>query len=287
MKFLNRLNLPTAFVNAVSVERHNKPNTLSCTTLLKGVKEIILSTRHHDKIEVDVADNIWAIWGSAVHSIFEKQNDDNFKEEYFEYQATEKTKITGRVDSYDLENQILFDFKTASTWKIIYNDFDDWRKQGLVYCWLMKQNGLEVKKCKFIALLKDHSKSKAKFDSQYPQSPTYIYEFDVNDKDLEAIETFIFDKIYQYEKCNEIDDDKIYECSKDERWSSETKWAVMKEGCKSAVRVFDNKELAEQMLESVDSKHYIEERKGESKKCLDYCSCNTFCNFYKNEVAVY
>ena len=43
-----------------------------------------------------------------------------------------------------------------------FADFDDWDKQGLIYAWLMKQNGLNVKEIRFVALLKDHSKSKAR-----------------------------------------------------------------------------------------------------------------------------
>ena len=280
MKVTNRQNLPMALVNAVSVDRHNKKGEYSATTLLKGACEQVLTSRHFDEIEVDASDSIWAVFGSAVHSIFENQKDETFKEERFEVPVS-NSKVTGRVDSYDLKNEILVDWKTASIWKVTYQDFDDWKKQGLIYSWLMKQNGLTVKKCRFIALLKDHSKSKARIDASYPQSPVYIYEFDVTEKDLAEIETFIKEKVKQFEVAETLVDEKLTPCTKEERWEDKDRYAVMKEGRKTAIKLFDSKEEAEQNMKALGGT-YIEERKAEPKKCNDYCTCRAFCPFWKS-----
>lgn len=280
MKITNNANLPQAFVNFVSNVRHNTPKTISATTLLQGDKQIVLTDRHFDEIEEDAADMVWASFGSAFHLLMEKQNDNSFKEEAFEVSIAD-WKVTGRVDSYDLENEILVDWKTASVWKVIYGDFEDWRKQGLVYAWLMKQNKLNVKKCRFIAFLKDHSKADAKRKPDYPQKPVYIYEFDVTEEALKETENFIKNKVLSVSQAYEKSDDEIVPCSSEERWETLTKWAVMKEGRKTAIRVFENREDAELLLKSLNGGHFLEERKGESKKCLDYCPCCEFCNFYK------
>ena len=206
MKVTNVLGLPQAFVDAVSVERHNEKGCYSATTILHGACETILQERHYDEIEVDASDSIWAVFGSAVHSIFEKQNTGTEKEAFYSFPVS-RSKVTGRVDSYDPQTQTLHDFKTASVWKIQFADFDDWYKQGMIYAWLMKKNGVEVKRCEFIALLKDHSKSKAKVDPNYPQLPTYIYRFDVTEKALEEIEKFIFDKVAELEKAELLADE--------------------------------------------------------------------------------
>lgn len=280
MKITNNANLPQAFVNFVSNVRHNGDKTVSATTLLQGDKQIVLTDRHFDEIEEDAADMVWASFGSAFHLLMEKQNDNSFKEEAFEVSIAD-WKVTGRVDSYDLENEILVDWKTASVWKVIYGDFEDWRRQGLVYAWLMKQNGLNVKRCRFVALLKDHSKSDAKRKPDYPQKPVYIYEFDVTEEALKETENFIKNKVLSVSQAYEKSDDEIVPCSSEERWETLTKWAVMKEGRKTAIRVFENREDAELLLKSLNGGHFLEERKGESKKCLDYCPCCEFCNFYK------
>lgn len=281
MKVTNKLGLPQAFVDAVSVERHNQKGSYSATTLLKGACEVMLLERHYDEIEVDASDSIWAVWGTAVHSIFEKQNTNTIKEEFYSADVL-NSKVTGRVDSYDPETKILHDFKTASCYKVIYQDFDDWKKQGLIYSWLMKKCGVEVKACEFIALLKDHSKSKAKIDSSYPQLPTFVYRFDVTEADLEEIEKFIFKKVAEFEEAEKIADPELKPCTNEERWATEDKWAVMKNGRKTALKVCSSKKEAQEYIAN-NGGDTIEFRAGESKKCVDgYCACRNFCPFYKS-----
>ena len=280
MNVTNRLRLPEAFVKAVSTTRHNEAGCFSATTLNKGAKEIILTDRHFDEIEVDAADSVWAVWGTAVHALLESQPDNNFHEEYFKVPVSNSF-VTGQVDSYDMENGVINDWKTASVWKVQFNDFKDWRAQGLTYAWLLQQSGLEVKKCRFVALLKDHSKTKAKTDSSYPQSPVFIYEFDVTAADMEETAARILAKVQEIESAYKLDDDAIEPCSAEERWADGEKWAVMKNGRKTAVKVFDNQLDADAMAGELGNSHYVEHRPAISRKCGDYCKCKEFCNFYK------
>lgn len=280
MKVTNKLNLPAAFVNAVSTARHNAAGCFSATTLNKGAKEIILSDRHFDEITVDAADSVWAVWGTAVHALLESQPDNNFHEEYFKVPVSNSF-VTGQVDSYDMENGVINDWKTASVWKVQFNDFSDWRRQGLTYAWLLQQSGLDVKKCRFVALLKDHSKTKAKTDSSYPQSPVFIYEFDVTPEDMAETAARILTKVQEIESAYKLDDDAIEPCSAEERWADGEKWAVMKNGRKTAVKVFDNQLDADAMAGEMGNAYYVEHRPAISRKCGDYCKCKDFCNFYK------
>ena len=280
MKVSNRLHLPEAFVKAVSTTRHNEAGCFSATTLNKGAKEIILTDRHFDEITVDAADSVWAVWGTAVHALLESQPDNNFHEESFKVPVSNSF-VTGQVDSYDMEYGVINDWKTASVWKVQFNDFKDWRAQGLTYAWLLQQSGLEVKKCRFVALLKDHSKTKAKTDSSYPQSPVFIYEFDVTAADLEETAARILAKVQEIESAYKLDDDAIEPCSAEERWADGEKWAVMKNGRKTAVKVFDNQLDADAMAGELGNSHYVEHRPAISRKCGDYCKCKEFCNFYK------
>ena len=279
MKVTNKLNLPAAFVNAVSTTRHNAAGCFSATTLNKGAKEIILNDRHFDEIEVDAADQVWAVWGTAVHAVLEKQPDNNFHEESFKVPVGNGF-VTGQVDSYDMENATIYDWKTASVWKVQFADFEDWRRQGMAYAWLLQQSGLEVKKCRFVALLKDHSKTKAKNDSSYPQSPVFIYEFDVTPEDMAETRDRILNKVLGIEAAYELEDDFIEPCSDDERWADGEKWAVMKNGRKTAIKLFDNEADADAMAGEMGNAYYVEHRPAISRKCLDYCNCKEFCSFY-------
>lgn len=280
MIITNKLNLPEGFVRACDTKAHNEPGSVSATTLLKGTKEIILTERHWDELEDDVANRVWAIWGTAVHSLLEIETPDTFVEESVSA-VVNRMEVTGRVDCYDPKNAVLYDYKTASVWKVLYKEFDDWRKQGLIYAWLLMKNGFAVKKCRFIAMLKDHSKSKAKYDASYPQSPVYVYEFDVTSVDLMEIESFIINKVLDIQANNLLTDNAIPACSEAERWAKPTTYAVMKPGRKTAIRVLDDKALAEKMAAEQGGGCYVEERKGTDGKCPEYCSCCEFCSYWK------
>lgn len=281
MKVTNRLHLPEAFVKAVRVERHNKAGCYSATTLNKGTKEIILQERHWDEFTVDAADNVWATFGTAVHAIMEKYEDGNFHEEAFDI-AVSKSRVTGVIDSYDMERGIINDWKTASVYKVMKADFSDWYKQGLTYAWLLKQNGLEVRRCRFIALLKDYSMTKAKTDHTYPQSPVFVYKFEVTPEELEQTGERIAAKVKAIEAAEKQADDDIEPCTAEERWADGETWAVMKNGRKTAVRVFDTEIDAENCAGELGNSHYVEHRPAVSRKCGDYCLCKNFCNFYKS-----
>ena len=280
MKVTNRLHLPEAFVKAVSVERHNKAGCYSATTLNKGTKEIILQERHWDEFIVDAADSVWATFGTAVHAIMEKYEDGNFHEEKFDI-AVSKSRVTGVVDSYDMERGIINDWKTASVYKIMKGDFADWYKQGMTYAWLLKQNGLDVRRCRFIALLKDHSMTKAETDNTYPQSPVFTYEFEITPEELEQTGARITAKVKDIEAAELMSDDDIEPCTPEERWADPEKYAVMKNGRKSAVRVFDTLIDAENCAGELGNSHYVETRPAVSRKCGKYCLCKDFCSFYR------
>jgi len=281
MKITNRLGLPFGLVKAVSTERHNAENCVSATTLLQGIKQIILTERHWNELEDDVSDRVWAIWGQAVHSLLEHEGENDFTELEMTHKVGKIT-VTGRIDNYDMKNGIIADYKTSSIWKVKYNDFAEWEAQGLIYAWLLKKNGFDAKKCRFIALLKDHSKTEQMRDSQYPPKPVHVYEFDVTLSSLMKIDGFIKDRLREYESFIGLHDDHIPPCTPEERWDKSTTYAVMKPGRKSAVKLFDIADEANAYAKEKGSAFYVDTRKGESTKCRHYCLCRQFCNYYKS-----
>lgn len=305
MKITNKYDYPKALVNIANLnnEPHNESNSFSATTLLKGVKEIVLETRHFDEIEMDVSDMTWTIFGTAVHSLAEKETseEDGTSEMKVSYTLSKKelekmgfqdvpykVKITGRCDLYNEHTMLLQDYKTATTWKFIYNDFDDWTRQGLIYTWLLRKNGKVVSKVRFNALLKDWSqgdyeRSRMKGD-YYPAHPITDFVFYPLESALESIEHFIFRKIKSILSVliKNIPDDDIEPCDKEERWESPTKYAVMKNGRKTAVKLFENKEEAEELIKTDEKALFLETRIGVPKKCISYCIAHDYCSFYKN-----
>ncbi len=283
----NKMNLPQPFVDAVTRDYKYKPNRYSVTSLLKGTCQTILERRHSEEIEQDVADMVWMIFGSAVHGILEnsKETDDQLKENWLsvDFHGYE---LSGIFDLYDAKEKKVTDYKTASVWKVIHDDWEDYRKQLLMYAWMLKKIGFECDTGEIVAMLKDHSKSKAKFESTYPQYPVFIKTFKFNEKDFEEIEKFIFLKFADIADQSELPDWELTPCSLEERWATPTKYAVMKKGRKTALRVVDTEEQAKQYMDwkgVTEKDHYIEERKGENKKCNEYCPVRDFCPLFNQK----
>jgi len=282
LKINNKLNLPQPFVDAVTREYEYKDKQYSVTTILKDVREILLTRRHNNEIEQDVADMIWLIFGTAVHKVLEESQEEasEVKEEHFVEEVENGYKLSGQADLYNLEQKMVTDYKTCSVWKVIYDDWDDYKKQLLMYAWAFKKMGFEADKGQIVAVIKDYSKTKAKTDSNYPQYPVYKKIFNFTEQDFEEIETYIKEKFKQIAENEQTPDDDLPICSEEARWNDGDKYAVKKRGNKRALRVYDTLEEAENHLKEDESLE-LEIRKGEDKKCLEYCSCCEFCNYWK------
>ena len=88
------------------------------------------------------------------------------------------------------------------------------------------------------------------------------------------------EKVALVETSEPLADDDIPPCSPEERWERPTTWAVMKEGRKTALRVFDAKEEADKMADGQKGLS-VEERKGACARCEGYCLAAKFCSFAK------
>lgn len=281
MIITNELNLPQALVDAVTTEKHNEEGCVSATTLLKGVRAILLTDRHWDEITVDVKDRLWALWGTVAHALLEKEYADTFTEEVVSEQVGDMT-VTGKFDCYDMKQEVLFDYKTTSVWKIVFQNFADWKQQGYIYAWLLSKKGVNVKECRFVAMLRDWSETESKRKADYPKSPIYEFSFPVFPSDLEDVEKVINLKVKQITDNLDTPDDELPLCDIDERWTEPTKYAVMKEGRKSAVKVFEDINEADALAEELGAKHYVETRLGRDKRCCKkYCECCQFCEYYR------
>lgn len=291
MKITNINNLPQPFVSAVSKDYVYKDKQYSATALLKGTCESILERRHQDQIENDVSDMIWAIFGTAVHSILENAQEtySQLKENKIVLENIYKDyNLSGVFDLYDETEKEVVDYKTASIWKVKFNDWEDYRKQLLIYAWMLEKIGFECKKGKIVALLKDHSKTKAKIETDYPKFPVHSVKFNFNDNDFKEIEEFILSKFKKIDKQSQLSDEDLEPCSEKERWHRGDKYKVKKEGRKTAIKNFDTEEEAQKFMDGIEkdrNKHYLEFVEGTDAKCEEYCSVKDFCPFYKKKVS--
>lgn len=316
----NKMNLPQPFVDAVSEEYKYKEKRYSVTTLLKSEREIMLQRRHNDEIEQDVSDMIFAIFGTAVHSVLENANksEDLLTEQHLFLPVTlddgDTYTLSGYMDLYDTKKGEVIDYKVTSTFKALKKDFDDYRMQGLMYAYMIgktkfykyltenpsetkyttefKEDGyvtcemvqFNPKKATFYMVLRDWQKSKAKFDKDYPQSQVVPVTFKFTQKDFDFIEKWIKDKFEAIKKAEQLDDKDLPLCCDKDRWKNPDVWAVMKNGRKSALRLLNTEQEARSYM-SKNGGDYVELRKGVDRKCKEYCSACQFCEHWQKNYA--
>lgn len=275
MKITNHENLPDPIVQACMPEEDVEG--LRVTSLLNGVCETILKERHWDELEMDAADMIWMIFGSAVHMWLEmsKEGDDEFREERLSMKIS-NTILTGKSDLFTKDG--ITDYKTTSVYKVLFGETEEWEKQLKLYAMLWTDAGFKVKSGEIVALMKDHSKPKARREPGYPKYPVKVFKWDFTDKDIEDTKKWATEKIKLIESLKDVPDSALPTCSREERWATNTTWAIKKQGVKKAKKVCKTKAEAERELLNYKG-CYIEERPGEDKKCLDYCMVKDFCPY--------
>lgn len=273
MKITNKAGLPEPFVKASESDYKPTPGRYSVTTLLKPVREIILSRRHSEEMEADASDMIWALFGTAVHKVLE-ENGGDVAEQRIEVPVGDFT-VSGIIDYQDGDTVI--DYKTCSVWKFRMGDVEDWRKQLSMYGWLLEQQGKHVDKGKIIAILRDHRKGEARRDPNYPNQ-VEVVEFQF--PDYTETQEFIYNKLAEIHLYDKVPDDELPVCTAEERWARDGGYAVMKKGRKSALRVLKTEEEAQAWKET-NGGDFIEVREPFNTKCEEYCNCAEWCSFYR------
>jgi hypothetical protein len=148
---------------------------------------------------------------------------------------------------------------------------------------MMRSIGFKVDRGEIVAMMKDHNKTKAKTDINYPQLPVTRIKFKFTREDFIDIEGFLKWKFAEIAEAEKLPDDELPICTPEERFNSGDKFAVMKKGRKTALRVLDSMEEAEQWKTNNGKGDFIEVRPGEDKKCADYCSVCDFCSHYREQ----
>jgi hypothetical protein len=291
MNYTNELNLPQPLVDAVRSNHSYKEHRYSVTEVLGGTCEAILKRRHDREITEDVSQRIWALFGTAVHEVLRKAKgtETQLQENWISVKIDETDyELSGIFDLYDDSTGTVTDYKTAGTIKWLKHEFDDYRQQVLAYCWMLRKLGFNAKNGEIVMLLRDWSKSKARFDKDYPKHQVQKVSWSFEEADFAEIERHItawFEAVAHQEG---LADDELEPCSQEQRWHKDDKWAVTKNGVKRATRVLDSEESAETLMAELEAKtgkgHHVEFRQGEDVKCEMYCSVSEFCPFCKKEV---
>lgn len=294
MKYTNKNNLPSNIVNAcLEDDGHElQLGVYHATELLQPVKITILKRRYDAELELDVSDSLNLLFGKAVHTVLESGNKSKFQqaEKFISRDIDidgEHLKVVGRMDLWQPNHRCIVDWKTATVTKVLKQDYEDYKKQGLIYAWILQGNGITASTLKFEMMLKDWSKAKLRLETlrgnPYPAMMFHEWKYTITEKDMEEIDTWIHQRLKQILEYEKLADDEIPECNEEERWADPTKYAVMRYGRKTAIKLCDSIEEADALIASGGDDCYLEIRQSVSRRCCDYCIVNKYCKFYKEE----
>ena len=196
----------------------------------------------------------------------------------------------------------------------------EWAEQLNLYAYLLSLNGFKVTSIKLEIFGRDWRKSEQiQNASTYPKHPVLVV--DVPIWNAEKQQEFLEERIKLYESVENLPDNELPKCSLEERWASQDRYAVVKKtsaiskssgwrkalpkasyfATRSEAQAFiDEKRKVkiktkkkpdpEKMQKLIDEANKvadqleIEFRRGESKRCEQYCPVQQFCNQYKSEI---
>lgn len=280
VKFTNKYNLPKTVYDVLAADGYKAgKDNYSATSLLKSPRQLQLYRRNFDKIEEDVSDRVWSLLGQAAHNVLEKHGDDTSLTEERLYVDINGKVVSGQVDHYHCG--VITDYKVTSVWTIMkQTKIEDWTKQLNTYAYIFENNGYTVNRLQIIAILRDWSETEKLRYANYPESPIIVVPITV--WSYEEQTKYIYTRVHLHTKAESIEDNELPPCTPEDTWQSPTIYAVMKEGRKSAVKLFDSKEEALEFSGTVSDEAgnsiYIQERKGTCRNCERYCPVAKFCN---------
>ena len=270
----NKLNLPEAVVLAVINDPYTRGNSdISVTQLITPPYQRHLKTSV-EPIE-DVAERLFSLYGQIGHAILERAGlraGLNVEERLF-------AKIGGITVSgqYDIiQDGCLQDYKFTTYWSVKGEEpKQEWVEQLNLLRVLAIRNGMKVTSLRIIAFLRDHQKTMAKRDITYPQLP--VATVDIPLWNIEDAEEFMAERIKAHLDLNPPP------CTDAERWMTDPVFALKKAGRKTAIKLFDEKSDADKACEAGGKDHFVEHRKGEYRRCNDYCNVSHGCPVFQDE----
>jgi hypothetical protein len=269
----------------------------SATTIIDSPRRVALFRRYGEGLTYTPESQAASLVGTAVHEKVEKLlvaanvlHPDYIVEKgmAIPWEMTDGNVLLlgGKPDVIIPGLEQLTDIKTCKTWKIIFDpEKEEWTKQTNVYRYMLMDKGIQINKITVVAFFLDWVEGQAMQRHDYPKEP--IMEYNINVWPIQETFEFICDRMKAHYECEQLPDDELPPCTKEEMWEDDTKFALMKDqNAKKAMKVFHDAtslteavEMASQMPK-VSADSFIEIRHGTRKRCNKFCAVNEHCNLY-------
>mgnify|MGYP000709467705 FL=1 len=290
MKITNEQGLPAPLVALLARDFYTKgASQYSVTELMSPPKIRRMREQYDDEIVIDATKLIASQLGTFMHGKLEAKEVEGYTNEERIFTEIDGIVISGAID---LQQQVdggvvIIDYKFVKAWSVMQalaNNKDDWVTQLNIYKWLVETvKGTPVVGLQICAIVKDYTPHSAQ--ENYPEAEAVM--IDIPMWDSVTTETYVRQRLDMHRIAKQAQEfgEELQPCTDEERWMSETIYAVKREGRKTAIRVFKSIEEATELAEK--EKGYVEERKGEYKRCTgDFCGVSKWCSQYQGELNV-
>jgi len=292
MNYTNKQNLPETIVKGVIGRKYKRGKCdFTVSEIIRPPMMNRLIREHYDKITIDVSTMQYALDGHAMHDYLEgvekghtlfervKYWMSNVVSEKRYYIVIDGKIIGGKPDRIivrkDKKSVEIQDYKRMGVYKYTKGINIEIEAQLNIYALRWIRKGYQIENLETVSMFRDWSWRKAKYSKDYPNQ---IEMMKVKVWDKETTEEYVKNRIREQIK------EEPDKCTPYEMWDNNEKFAVMKKGRKSAVRLLDTKEEAEKYIfeRYKNGKDvYIEHRKGERVRCEAFCIVNEFCKEYQ------
>lgn len=307
-KYTNNEQIPLALAVFLAQDNYDhEEDVISATTLLKPVRQVVLSKRvpQEDGL-VDIAGLVASRMGSALHDAIERAWHGDVEQTlkslgyparvakgvkvnpgadelddcipvYMEqraYRDIEGFRVSGKFDF--IGEGSVQDFKSTSVYTYMnQTNADKYAMQGSIYRWLNPT--LITEDFMFIHyLFTDWSGAKAKSEQGYPRSRVMSQRFNL--LTLDQTEQFIRSRLQLLKKYMEAPEESIPECSDEDLWRKEPVWKYYKDPNKTtrSTKNFTSKAEAFARFAEDGSSGAVREVKGTVAACK-YCAAFPVC----------
>ena len=285
MIITNKYNLPQTFVNIMRRPTYTKGKAnLSATELINSPRIVQLRKLHEDKIETDVTEMVWSIFGTAIHGVLEHGKDANHLVEERLHTEIDGWKISGAIDLQIVNEDgsiTINDYKTCAAWSVM-NEKIDWEYQLNIYAWLVERvKKTPVSKLEIVAIIRDWNRRDVVSKAGYPDAPIKVvpiqlWPFEHREKFIQEQITLHSNALFELETGEELP-----HCTPDQMWEKATTYAVKKIGGVKARNVCATQEEAAGKIAEYGKDYEIEVRPGERTRCANFCSVRDFCSQWK------
>lgn len=286
MKITNKFGVPETLMSLANRNFYSKGKAdYSVTEIISSPRIKRLQAAHWERMEQDVSEMLWSLMGSALHVVAERGQTENHVTEERLTVEIENVTLSGAIDLQHIVDGVceITDYKFTSVWSLM-NDKPDWVTQQNIYAWMVhKVKGLDVRAVRICALLRDWNRRDT-IKEGYPQAPIQVVELPL--WDFDKTEQYVRERIGLHQQAKFLADmeEELPLCTDEDRWVRGDKFAVKREGRKTAIRVFETKEEADELAKKENG--YVEFRKGEPIRCTgNFCSVAQWCSQYQQEVS--